>query len=94
MESFGNKISDDGNYNVVPQLRVFFLSLLWSLVMFLPAIGIDLVFRENYYGFHFNLISGGWNREVPLYTEVSSFQGVGIERFHCIQKCPHFRGLV
>ena len=27
-----------------------------------------------------------WNREVPLYTEVSSFQGVGIEGFHCIQK--------
>ena len=22
-----------------------------------------------------------------------SFQGVGIERFHCIQRCPHFRGL-
>ena len=30
------------------------------------------------------LISGGWNRGVPLYTEVSSFQGVGIEEFHCI----------
>ena len=28
---------------------------------------------------------------VPLYTEVSSFQGVGIEWFHCIQRCPHFR---
>ena len=28
-----------------------------------------------------------------LYTEVSSFQGVGIEEFHCIQRCPHFRGL-
>ena len=25
------------------------------------------------------LISGCWNRGVPLYTEVSSFQGVGIE---------------
>ena len=49
----------------------------------------------------------GWNRGVPLYTEVSSFQGVGvplytevssfqgvgIEEFHCIQRCPHFRGL-
>ena len=51
--------------------------------------------------------SGGWNRGVPLYTEVSSFQGVGIEgfhlyrvvlifqevgtEFHCIQKCPHFK---
>ena len=39
------------------------------------------------------LISGCWNREVPLYTEVSSFQGVEIERFHCIQRCPHFRRL-
>ena len=39
------------------------------------------------------LISGGWNRGVPLYTEVSSFQGVGIEEFHCIQKCPHFKEL-
>ena len=28
------------------------------------------------------LISGGWNRGVPLYTEVSSFQGVGIEELH------------
>ena len=39
------------------------------------------------------LISGGWNRGVPLYTEVSSFQVVRIEEFHCIQRCPHFRGL-
>ena len=39
------------------------------------------------------LISGGWNRGVPLYTEVSSFQEVGIEGFHCIQRCPHFRRL-
>ena len=30
---------------------------------------------------------------VPLYTEVSSFQVVGIEEFHCIQRCPHFREL-
>ncbi len=36
---------------------------------------------------------GGWNGGVPLYTEVSSFQGVGIEGFHCIQRCPRFRGL-
>ena len=39
------------------------------------------------------LISGCWNIGVPLYTEVSSFQGVGIEEFHCIQRCPHFRVL-
>ena len=31
------------------------------------------------------LISGCWNRGVPLYTEVPSFQGVGIEEFHCLQ---------
>ena len=30
---------------------------------------------------------------VPQYTEVSSFQGVGIERFHCIQRCPFSRVL-
>ncbi len=36
------------------------------------------------------LTSGGWNRRVPLYTEVSSLQGVGIGGFH---RCPHFRGL-
>ena len=42
------------------------------------------------------LISGCWNRGVPLYTEVScwnrgtSFQGVGIEE---LQRHPHFRGL-
>ena len=28
-----------------------------------------------------------------MYTEVTSFQGVGIEEFHCIQRCPHFRGV-
>ena len=37
--------------------------------------------------------SGSWNRGVPLYTEMSSFQGVGIEEFHCIQRCPRFRVL-
>ena len=38
-------------------------------------------------------ISVGYNRGIPLYTEVSSFQGIGIEKFHCIQRFPHFRGL-
>ena len=28
-----------------------------------------------------------------MYTEVSSFQGVGIEGFHFIQKSPHFKKL-
>ena len=52
------------------------------------------------------LISGDWNRGLPLYTEVFSFQGVGIEgfqvfsfqgvgieEFHCLQRCPPFRVL-
>ena len=26
-----------------------------------------------------------------IYIEVFLFQGVGIEEFHCIQRCPHFR---
>ena len=43
--------------------------------------------------YRYVLILGGWNRGVPLYTEVSSLQGVGIDEFHCIQMCPHFRGL-
>ena len=30
--------------------------------------------------------------QVTLYTEVSSFQGIRIEGFHCIQS-PHFRVL-
>ena len=36
------------------------------------------------------LIFGCWNRGVPLYTEVSTLLGVGIEGLHCIQRCPHF----
>ena len=40
------------------------------------------------------LISGCWNRGVPLYTEVSSFQGVGIEEFHCIQRCSQLNKIV
>ena len=30
------------------------------------------------------LISGCWNRGVPLYAEVSSFHDNGIEGFHCM----------
>ena len=30
---------------------------------------------------------------MSLITEVSSFHGVGMEEFHCIQRCPHFMGL-
>ena len=48
---------------------------------------------EGFYCIQRCLISGCWNRGVPLYTEVSSFQDVGIEGFHCIQRCPHFRML-
>ena len=43
-----------------------------------------------YRGVH---ILGCWNRGVPLYTEVFSFQGVEIEEFHCIQRCSHLRVL-
>ena len=39
------------------------------------------------------LITGGWNGGVPLYIEVSSSQGVGIEGFHCRRWRPHFRVL-
>ena len=39
------------------------------------------------------LVSGGWNRGVPPNTEVSSFQGVLIERFHCIQ-VSSFQGVL
>ena len=63
--------------------------------------------REKYHDYHDDnqfgdktlspissvLISGCWNRGVPLYTEVPSFQDVGIEEFHCIQRYPHFRVL-
>ena len=40
------------------------------------------------------------NKGVPSFVgvrikgfQVSSFQGVGIEGFHCIKRCPHFRVL-
>ena len=71
------------------------------------VIHVNLTVRTVYRGFHILggwnrgvatvhrgvLISGCWNRGVPLYTEVSSFQGVGIEEFHCKNRCLHFRGL-
>ena len=53
----------------------------------------NVLFKRMWHTYREVLISGGWNRGVPLYIEVSSFQGVGIEEFHCIQRCPHFRGL-
>ena len=28
-----------------------------------------------------------------FHTQVFSFQGVGVERFHCIHRCPYFREL-
>ena len=39
------------------------------------------------------LISGCWNRGVPLYTEVSSLQGVGIGEFHCYTEVSSFQGV-
>ena len=50
----------------------------------------DLTYSCNSTVYRGVLISGCWNRGVPLYIEVSSFQGIGIEEFHCIQRCPHF----
>ena len=38
-------------------------------------------------------VRGLISMEAPLYTEVSSFQGVGIEEFLCIQRCHHIRVL-
>ena len=58
--------------------------------------GVPLLYRGV-------LISGGWNRGSTVYRGVlisgcwnrgvlvSLFQGVGIEGFHCIQRCSHFR---
>ena len=60
---------------------------------FLPISKHEGIMRCTQYTHRGVLISGCWNREVPLYTEVSSVQGVGIEGFHCIQRCPHFRVL-
>ena len=39
------------------------------------------------------LTPGCWNRGVPLYTEVYSLQGVGIEGFHCIQRRSSLQGV-
>ena len=50
-------------------------------------------FRGNSTVYRDVLVSVGWDRGVLLYTEVPSFQEVGIEEFHCIQRCPHLRGL-
>ena len=38
------------------------------------------------------LISGGLKRGFPLYTEVSSFQGVGIEEFPLCTEVSSFQG--
>ena len=39
------------------------------------------------------LISGCWNRGVPLYTEVSTFQGVGIEGVPLYTEVSSFQGV-
>ena len=50
---------------------------------------------------HLGLGRKSWNKGVPLYTEVSSFQGVGIEESHCIYlssfqefHCIQYRGVL
>ena len=48
----------------------------------LQGVGIE-EFHTVYRGV---LITGGWNREVPLCTEVSSLQGVGIEEFDTVYR--------
>ena len=30
---------------------------------------------------------------IDCIQRLSSFQGIGIEKFHCILRCPHFRGV-
>ena len=99
------QILDHYIYHVVVSEKLFVL--LYTEVSSFQGVGIEgfhciqsLHFREEYPTIYRGvyrgvyLISGCWNRGVPLYTEVSSFQGVGIEEFHCIQRCPHFRQLV
>ena len=39
------------------------------------------------------LVSGGWNRGVPLCTEVSSLQGVGIEEFPLCTEVSSLQGV-
>ena len=67
--------------------------LIRGVVSFERGRGGHGVNNKIYWTYQVSFISGGWNRGVPLYTEMSSFQGVGIEEFHCIQRCPHFRVL-
>ena len=50
------------------------------------GIGVLLVYRGV-------PVSGGWNRGVPLYTEVSSFLGVGIEGFYWYTVVSSFQGV-
>ena len=44
-------------------------------------------------GFHCIQMCPRWNRGVPLYTEVSSFQGVGIEEFPLYTEVSSFQGV-
>ena len=55
------------------------------------------------FGIYPSVLVSSFQRGVQLHTDVFSFQGVGIEEFHCIQvfslefhciqRCPHSRGL-
>ena len=64
---------------------------------------IECPFKMNRIeGLHFIQECSHFKGLVLLYTEISTFQEVGIEEFHCvlgiewlhfIQRCPHFRGL-
>ena len=83
------------DYNGISTLRRYFAQLHLLRARFPPeTIGqlpIDFVWYVHIYR-ETSLLYLGTNYG-DLVREVFSFQGVGIEEFHCIQRCPHFRGL-
>ena len=63
------------------------VSLEWGVPLYMyRGVGCSTVYKGVF-------ISGCWNRGILLYTEVYSFQGVGIEGFYYIQRCIPFSGL-
>ena len=68
----------------VSGLEVFFIRMLFGTY---PSVFNILILRCS--SVHSGVFISGCG--VPLYTEVSSFQGVEIEGFHCTQRCLHFR---
>ena len=63
------------NYQKIPML-------LYIEVFIISGVGIEGF--QGYWTSRYVIISRGWNRGVPMYSDdVSSFQGVGVEGFHC-----------